>query len=499
MAVSTPPNEERLPPGVATAATLVLVAGAVACLFVLAYYLYYYGWTGQRHFTSWAGVLLYGIVPATLALFLLASLRLRVSHRVNLALALCSAGVSIYVLEALLTVWLSLPSVSVAEDRRTRAEAAKALGLDFDARSERQVVRDLTNQGLDAIPSIFPTAFLQEQKDGTVRSPLSVNGDELLPLAAIANRLVVLCNETGRFVTYRSDEHGFNNPPRLWANASTDIVAVGDSFTHGYCVENNFVTLIRARYPATLNLGIEGNGSLIILATIKEYARVVKPKTVLWFHYEGNDLRELSTERRSPLLRRYLTSGFSQNLAARQADIDRALTEYLQTLIDKSDLSIKLDELSTLLRDPGHFRKKLGSVVKLARMRHRLGLVYSEKGPAQAAAARPTRAHDLTQTALLYDILVEAKRSVGAWGGTLHFVYLPTWGRYSSMMEDGERDDVLSVADRAGLPVVDIHSIFTSRPDPLSLFVFRLPGHYTEEGNGLVAEEVLRSLVKGPR
>lgn len=499
MAVSTPPNEERLPPWVATVATLVLIVAAVACLFVLAYYLYYYGWTGQRHFTSWVGVLLYLILPAALAVFLLASLRLRVSHRVNLALALCSAGVSIYLLEALLTVWFSLPSVRVAEDRRIRVETAKALGLDYDARSEREVVQDLVHQGLDAIPSIFPKAFLQDRPDGTARSPLSVNGDELLPLAAIANRLVVLCNETGRFVTYRSDEHGFNNPPRLWANGSADIVALGDSFAHGYCVDNNLVTFIRARYPATLNLGMEGNGPLLILATIKEYARMVKPKTVLWFHYEGNDLKDLRTEERSPLLRRYLTRGFSQNLPARQPDIDRALTEYLQTLLDKSDLSIKLGELSTLLRDPGAFRKKLGSVMKLARMRSRLGLVYSEKGPAQATVARPTRAPDPAHTALLYDILVEAKRSVGTWGGTLYFVYLPTWDRYGLMMEGGERDDVLAVADRAGLPVVDIHPTFTNRPDPLALFTLRLPGHYTEEGNRLVAEEVLRSLVKGPR
>jgi hypothetical protein len=496
--VRTLPTDERLPPRVVTVATLILVAAALACLFVASYYTYYYAWSGRRQFTSWIGALVYCILPAALTILLLLSLRLRASHRVNLALFVCSVGVSVYALEILLTVWLSLPSVRAAEERKVRAAAARAAGVEFDARSERQVVQDLVSQGLDAIPSIFPQAFLQEQPDGTIRSPLSVDGSELFPLAAIANRLVVLCNETGRFVTFRSDQHGFNNPSRLWANAPVDAVVVGDSFVHGYCVENNVVTFIREQYPTTLNLGIEGNGPLVILATIKEYARLVKPKRVLWLHYEGNDLKDLNAERESPLLRRYLTKAFSQNLATRQAQIDRALTDYLQTISGKSGLSIKLEELSDLFRHPGQLSKKAGSIMKLVRTRQRLGLVYGRKDETQAATAvaGAVRDHDRSRTALLYDVLVEAKRSVGEWGGKLYFVYLPTWDRYGSMILTRERDDVLSTAHRAGLPVVDIHSTFTRQQDPLSLFPFRLPGHYTEEGNRLVAEEILQAITR---
>jgi hypothetical protein len=42
--------------------------------------------------------------------------------------------------------------------------------------------------------------------------------------------------------------------------------------------------------------------------------------------------------------------------------------------------------------------------------------------------------------------------------------------------------------------VIDIHPVFEAQDDPLSLFPFRSVGHYTEEGHGLVAAEVLKKI-----
>jgi hypothetical protein len=47
------------------------------------------------------------------------------------------------------------------------------------------------------------------------------------------------------------------------------------------------------------------------------------------------------------------------------------------------------------------------------------------------------------------------------------------------------------------IPIIDIHSVFASRREPLALFPLRRFGHYTEEGHRLVAEEVLRALASG--
>src|SRR5262249_7502578 len=151
-------------------ANIILTAAGVVCLLVLSYFVYYYTWTGQRQFTSWAGVLLYYGSPALLAILLFASLRLSASHKINLSLFFCSAGISIYASEILLTLWSNLPSVMQSLDREVRAESSKAIGVDFDTRSKQQVVEDLRSQNLDAVPSVFAMSLLEKQNDGTTKS-----------------------------------------------------------------------------------------------------------------------------------------------------------------------------------------------------------------------------------------------------------------------------------------------------------------------------------------
>jgi PAS domain S-box-containing protein len=478
-------------------ADIVLIAGGVFCLLVLFYIAYYYDWTGQRSFTSRVAEFAYFSLPGLLAIALLGSLGLRAPHRINVALCLFSAAASIYSVEAMMTLWFKLPSVISEQYRRIGVDAAQALGIQVDTRSIREVVHDFRSRGIDAGPSLFPQGLLKEQNDGTVKSLISINGVEFLPLASIANKLTVVCNENGQYLTYRSDEHGFNNPPHIW-DTPIDIVAVGDSFTQGWCVdpESNFVSLIRQRHPGTLNLGIEGNGPLIMLATIKEYAESVKPKVVLWFHFEGNDLQELRQERQSPLLSRYLvTKEFSQNLVTRQAEIDRALADYLET-IKSNPLLVKLQEISAVISRIDKLPSAMEDIIKLSQVRTRLRLVYGTKGEtAQSEPARP-RIEDRPQIDLLYEVLVQAKKLVSERGGTLYFIYLPSWNHYGR----GERRvnvgrfAVLQAANKAGLPIVDIHRTFMAQKDPLALFPFGLAHHYNEEGHRLVAQEVLRAI-----
>jgi len=75
-----------------------------------------------------------------------------------------------------------------------------------------------------------------------------------------------------------------------------DIVAVGDSFTMGYCVasEANFVARIRSVNKKTLNLGWAGTNSVFHFAVIKEFLGDLRPKNVLWVYYEGDDLDHIT-------------------------------------------------------------------------------------------------------------------------------------------------------------------------------------------------------------
>lgn len=75
------------------------------------------------------------------------------------------------------------------------------------------------------------------------------------------------------------------------------------------------------------------------------------------------------------------------------------------------------------------------------------------------------------------------------------FVYLPTWERYGnrSYMND-DRERVLAIAQTRSIPLIDLQMVFDAHRDPLSLFPFRKAGHYSEEGNQVVAVELIKFL-----
>jgi hypothetical protein len=483
-------------------ADIVLVGGGMFCLLVLSYVVYYHDWS----LTSRTGQFLYFVLPGLVAISLFASLALRAAHRINIALCFYSVAFTIYTAEAMMTLWFSLPSVRADRQRQTRIDradrerqtgidAAKALGVKYDPRTKAEVIHDLRSRGVDAVPSIFPQILLKEQKDGTRKSLISIDGREVLPLAGMAEKSIVVCNEGGEFLIYTSDRHGFNNPPHVW-DAPIDIVAVGDSYVQGYCVgtDENFVSVIRKHHPGTLNLGMAGNGPLVMLATIKEYAEIVKPKVVLWFYCEGNDLTDLRSERQNPLLAQYLTNNeFSQGLFNRQAEIDRALAAYLETIPKVSTWSMKLEEIWDRIQNPTY--RYLKNIVKLGQLRQTLGFVYENYVTFPGNETIEPRRQDAPQIELLFNVLLRAKKLVGEWGGSLYFIYLPTRYRYAPAEGSApNRYAVVGAASKAGLPVIDMHPIFAAQKDPLNLFPLRLAGHYTEEGHRLVAQEVLRSI-----
>ncbi|MGE5219473.1 MAG: hypothetical protein ACM3SP_20940 [Chloroflexota bacterium] len=478
-------------------AAMVLGGGAIVCLLIFTYYLYHYAWTGERAFNSSISEVLYYGVPLVLAVFLFASLGFKASYKINLALLCVSLVASVFGLELCLdllgAIKVRKPVMATLADSRDKlkvaADLAKKFGVTIDPRSAGEVLADLRKRGIDAVPIITANNNLFiEQPDGSNKSAINIHGQEMVPLAAVSNKVTLLCNEDGQWIDYRSDQHGFNNPNSVWQSSRVEIAALGDSFVHGYCVppDKNFVALIRQRYPATLNLGIAGDGPLTMLATLKEYLPPYAPKIVLWFYYEGNDLTDLQSERKSAVLRNYLKDDFTQSEIAQQSDIDRAIIEDLprQEAMQRANSERKLRNIDNKF-------DKFFTLLKLGVIRQRLGL-------GGLTIADVAKLADLQGPNMdtFREILFQAKRRVDSWGGKIYFVYLPEWARYSEPSTWGVKSysRVLHLVRDAGIPIVDINTVFHSHGDPLSLFPFREVGHYNEAGHRLVAEAVLRSL-----
>ncbi len=471
-------------------ASILLLVGAATCLLLFVVMVWRHGVSGRY------------TVFLVLALVFALAVRLPESFRINSVLCGMSLAIAVYGVEFILAysgsaiaalgaqAWLSFPQDANPRVAAERMKTVHETQQHFDTRSRLQVIQDMRAQGINAFPDVFPMVLFEPGSGVSIQSSLASNGEEFLPVAGMAMTTTVFCNESGEYVVYESDEHGFHNPRGIWAKQSAEIVALGDSYTHGVCVpsDKGFVAVVRSQHPDTINLGVNGHGPLTSLATLKEYGPLLKPKIVLWFYYEGNDLRDLDGwEKNSPLLRKYLTASFSQQLFARQPEIDQKLRAFLDAAMAKASAPVSFEK-----------------IIKLQHLRQALQLFNERRATEQGLPAelldylRHTGAPAAPEDLQLFGaILAEAQATASAWHGQVVFVYLPTWERYRiPETASQDRDKVLTIVDRLHVPLIDMHPVFNAHPDPLALFPFRRYAHYNDVGHKLVGEEVIRQLAK---
>jgi hypothetical protein len=422
-------------------------------------YLYYLGLGAQHNFYLEADLYhKYYIIAISISFLLTLSLCFKRKVRDNLMLLVVSTLLSFYLVE--LTLYISEFGDTNSDIRHN---IAKIQNKKFDDRDKRSIIRDMKADGVDNVkPSFHPIQVISDS---------NFDDNSLLPLGGVSNATTVYCNETGEYMIYISDRYGFNNPDTEWRNDSIDWTLIGDSFTHGACVKKgeNIADNIRTLTgDSVLNLGIGGNGPLLEFASFLEYAVNKKPKKVVWFYYENNDLRgDLSMEMSSKILRKYIDYGITQNLIYKQKNINSIINEMINNATDKSN----------------RFQKyNLNKFIKLHLLRNFLFSDGQKKVEINKMFLRIIKkANDLTRS----------------WGGDFYFVYLPEYYRYltTGVSHDNyrKRKDVISAVKGMGIKVVDIHnSVFVDHKDPLSLFPYRVKGHYNDKGYKAVSESIIR-------
>ena len=411
-------------------------------------------WFAARggHFVSPVRLVLYGGLPLGVSLVSLAALLLGHRARCHVAVYGLALGVSLVGAELYL-------------QGTERAEPPPAAGR--DAATARTVTATFRANGLNAFGHYCAASYLREGADGVLRSRLSIDDTEALPLSGLAGNHRIKVN--GSIVSVRrTDDYGFNNPPGQWRDGA--VMVTGDSFAFGADVPFgvSFVDRARTRFAPVVNLACGGNGPLLELAALVEYGPLLRPTVVLWAYYEGNDLtKDIARERAAPILERYLGAGPHQDLAARNADIQRAARDFLDR---------RARARVVIAAAPGI---QWRSAARLEYLRTALGLTYGFKPDALD---------------LFTQVLARARDVVEGWGGRLVFLYLPGEGRYASWLAgkdaDGYRRAVLDRVRGLGVPVIDIVPVFAGHARPRDLFC----GHYTAQGHAMVAGAVALEL-----
>ena len=195
----------------------------------------------------------------------------------------------------------------------------KIADKNYDTRTKWQLYQDLKKEDPNVFVVIRPLAFLKDKNL------------DYFPLSGLSNRKTIHCNENGYYSIYQSDRYGFNNPDEEWDKDEIDFLLIGDSATHGACVNepdtiSGNLRKLNNNKNGILNLGQGGNGPLIEYATLREYFPNKKVKRVLWMYYAGNDLLDLMGEIRNQILVNYLKDeNFSQNLILGKQELQKLL------------------------------------------------------------------------------------------------------------------------------------------------------------------------------
>jgi hypothetical protein len=381
-------------------------------------------------------------------------------------LAVCSVIVSLYLFELLLFFYV-----------QSGYKLYVQLRYDFDIRDRTEVVAELGERNITAYPLVSALSYWGK----------GIEKERIWPLGALSTSKTVLGNENGAHTIYDSDEYGFRNPQGMYQQ-SVDIALIGDSFTHGCCVEDSETISghLGKRNFTTLNMGLAGIGPLSEYAILQEYLSPLKPRSIAWIFYAGNDLVDLKVESASAHLMSYMEQGYIQGLVDRQNEVDRILLDYYTSFLNRSVRESPLQVMWDSFQS--------SSFIKLRGIRHPLGLLRRP---------REERATDLyaQEIIMLCDIMAKASSSAAEWGGKLYFFCLPAYEETMTGGKPAHIGKMLSMLADNGVPVMDGYDIFGRTPDLRALYpkpnlyhpkwgMSKANHHLNDKGYGVVARAI---------
>ena len=274
-----------------------------------------------------------------------------------------------------------------------------------------------------------------------------------------------MCNENGYYSIYESDRHGFNNPDNQW-DQDLDFLLIGDSFVNGACVNrpNDIGSNLRKFDLKGLNLGVVGNGPLSNLGVLREY--YVKSKNIIFFYYEGNDLKNLKNEINNKYLLNYLIDkNFYQNLRSKQKIVDKLIMDRVSKEVEKENRKSKINYYELILK-----------TLKLYSLRE---LVLSSQEPE------------------FEEIITSLKDFTEFNGSNLYFIYLPDYYTVKTNFRGIDYFKIKKLINKLDIKFIDVNEkVFQKESNPVIYFPFEQNGHYNEEGYKKIANTIYETIFK---
>ncbi len=363
--------------------------------------------------------------------------------------------------------------------------AGLAVAQRADTRTVSEVVRDMRRKDPDVYPGTTPSAFVRTDLSGWP-DHLEIESQDIHPFGGIAGATVAGCNETGEWLTWRTDRYGFRNPDSVWDTpGKLDAIVIGDSFAEGSCVrdDEHVAGRLRARYPATITLGRGGSGPLLELALLREFTAERTARHLYWMFFEEWDLQDIDAEFNHNVLEKYLAPDYRQGLAAQAREVDTAYRAFIDGRLAAQETSAG--------GEPPAIRRAMASFTSV---------VVAANVPHAARRSRASTSAQLVQ-ALYTPLDLERLRTImglmaaeaGSLESSLTFVYLPRYP-LDHLGQDWPapgKQMVLQMAREHDMQVVDVTDVFRANGRLTEFFALPGPSHYNSRGYGLIAEELI--------
>jgi hypothetical protein len=405
----------------------------------------------------------YYLISLILIFFSLITFFINEKKKKYLIISSISIVIALYISEGYLIFKKNFLKTKISKEQLLKEQLyEKQTRNKWDRRHRIDVYKELKKNNNKITVTLGPSYFVSKNYS---TSPF--------PLSGVSNSETIYCNENGYYSIYQSDRYGFNNPDDEWDKKEIEYLLVGDSFTHGACVNrpNDISSVLRKlSNKSVLNLGIAGNGPLIEYATLREYLNR-SVKKVLWVYFEGNDLRNLESEKKNSFLINYLTDlNFTQNLKLKQKEID--------------DLAIKIIKKEEKERkkrtERNTFEFNLIKFLKIYETR----LVILPAPPPEPAPA-------LVPGPEFKKILQLATELTNKNNSKLYFVYLPQYRLNKKINNNSNYNSVKNIVTKLKIPFIDISKeVFEKEKNSIQLFPFELRGHYNVKGYKKVAKTI---------
>ena len=389
-------------------------------------------------------LLFYIIIRSKILLIFFSILTFFFNQKINkyLLIIIISFTSTLYLFESYLTFYPQIKN-EIVYKKETKKK--------WDRRTKKEVYNDFAKSNDNVSLSIPLNAYLDNTKP-------------IFPLGGSSYSKVINCNENGYYSINHTDRYGFNNPDNEWNIKDIEYFLVGDSFVHGDCVNspNDIASVLRTiTKRSILNLGVRGNSPLSQYAVIREYLNP-NMKKILFFFYEGNDLRDLKLQKQNKILMRYVNDkNFSQNLKLRQTEID----DYVNNIIN-----LELENLE----QSHNFLKDFFSFIRLWNMRYFIKKKdYNQPKP------------DL----FFKQILILTKKLIDDNNSKIYFIYLPEYARYNQKYNNDSYNLVKKIVTDLKIDFIDIHEeLFLKEKNHRAIFSIAHPHHYSVAGYKKVAE-----------